>query len=117
MFFGIEALAYYPHRSASRPVLRESQPWPGPARCQSAMSYISPAELSEIVPDLRALAAVETSDRGHQDTEERFAMLAMVEGRLLFVSYTLKRERLRIISARKAEPHERRRYHNENREI
>jgi hypothetical protein len=26
------------------------------------MSYISPAELTEIVPDLRAMAAVETSE-------------------------------------------------------
>jgi uncharacterized DUF497 family protein len=43
-------------------------------------------------------------------------MLAMVEIRLLYVAYTLRGERIRIISARKAEPHERRRYHNENRE-
>jgi len=41
-------------------------------------------------------------------------MLAMVENRLLHVTYTLRQDRIRIISARKAEPHERRRYHNEN---
>jgi len=35
----------------------------------------------------------------------------------LFVYYTLRGERIRIISARKAEPHERRRYDNENREV
>ena len=40
--------------------------------------------------------------------------LGMVEGRLLFVVYTLRGERIRIISAREAEPRERRRYHNEN---
>jgi len=56
-------------------------------------------------------------DRGHDDPEERYAMLGMVEERLLFVSYTLRAERIRIISARKAEPHERRRYHNENRQV
>jgi uncharacterized DUF497 family protein len=41
----------------------------------------------------------------------------MVEGRLLFVSCTVRGDRTRQISARNAEPHERRRYHNENREI
>jgi hypothetical protein len=52
-----------------------------------------------------------------QDTpEERFNMLGMVDERLLHVSYTLRGDRIRIISARKAEPHERRRYHDENRE-
>jgi uncharacterized DUF497 family protein len=38
----------------------------------------------------------------------------MVEDRLLFVAYTLRGERIGIISAREAEPRERRRYHNEN---
>jgi uncharacterized DUF497 family protein len=60
--------------------------------------------------------SIERVDRGHNDPEERFALLGMVEDRLLFVSYTLRGERIRIISARKAEPHERRRYHNENRQ-
>jgi uncharacterized protein len=60
--------------------------------------------------------AVEWVDNRHDDNEERFGLLGMVEHRLLFVSYTLRGERIRIISARKAEPHERRRYHNENRE-
>jgi len=48
--------------------------------------------------------AVEWIDDRYASNEHRFAMLAIVENRLLF-------------SARKAEPHERRRYHNENREI
>ena len=43
-------------------------------------------------------------------------MLAVAEERLFFVAYTLRGERIRIISARRAEPHERRRYHEENRE-
>ena len=47
--------------------------------------------------------------------EERFAMLAMVENRLLFVSYTVRGLRIRIISARKATRQERIRY-DENRE-
>lgn len=59
--------------------------------------------------------AISRVDRRHHDPEERYAWLGMVENRLLFVSYTLREARFRIISARKAEPHERRRYHNENR--
>jgi len=58
--------------------------------------------------------AIEWTDEGHDDAEERFVTIGMVENRLLFVSYTLRGERIRIISAREAEPRERRRYHNEN---
>ena len=58
--------------------------------------------------------AVEWDDDGQDDTEERFVTIGMVENRLLFVSYTLRGKRIRIISARLAEPYERRRYHNEN---
>jgi len=61
--------------------------------------------------------SIERVDLGRDDPEERFALLGMVEDRLLFVYYTLRGERIRIISARKAEPHERRRYDNENREV
>jgi uncharacterized DUF497 family protein len=61
--------------------------------------------------------AISRVDRGHDDPEERYAWLGMVENRLLFVSHTLRGERIRIISARKAEPHERRQYHNENRQV
>jgi uncharacterized protein len=60
--------------------------------------------------------AVEWVDVRQDAREERFCMLGMVENRLLFVSYTLRGDGIRIISARKAEPHERRRYHEENRE-
>jgi uncharacterized DUF497 family protein len=42
--------------------------------------------------------------------------MAREEGRLLFVGYTMHGEKIRIITARKAEPYERRRYHEENRE-
>jgi hypothetical protein len=58
--------------------------------------------------------AIESVDDGQDDPEERFITLGMAESRLLFVSYTLRGNRIRIISARLAEPHERRRYHNEN---
>lgn len=58
--------------------------------------------------------AIEWMDDGHADPEERFVTVGMVENRLLFVSYTLRGERIRIISAREAEPRERRRYHEQN---
>ena len=58
--------------------------------------------------------AVEWVDQRHGGYEERFNLLAVVEERLLHVTYTTRDDRIRIISARKAEPHERRRYHNEN---
>jgi uncharacterized protein len=60
--------------------------------------------------------SIDWTDDRQDTTEERLNMLGMVDGRLLHVSYTLRGERIRIISARKAEPHEQRRYHNENRE-
>ena len=47
--------------------------------------------------------------------EERSNILGMVEGRLLVVTYTLRAGTTRIISARKAEPHEKRTYHEAKR--
>ena len=47
--------------------------------------------------------------------EDRYNLLGMVEDRLLHVTYTMRGERVRIISARLAEPRELRRYHEENR--
>jgi uncharacterized DUF497 family protein len=58
--------------------------------------------------------AVERVDRRESYAEDRFILLGMVQGRLLAVAYTLRGERVRIISARYAEPRERRRYHEEN---
>lgn len=58
--------------------------------------------------------AVVREDRRQDYGEERFILLGMVQERLLAVSYTMRGERVRIISARFAEPRERRRYHEEN---
>jgi len=46
--------------------------------------------------------------------EDRYAIIGMVEGRLLYVAYTMRNDKIRIISARGAEPYEKRRYHEEN---
>lgn len=51
----------------------------------------------------------------HDHGEDRFAIIGMVANRLLFVAYTMRGVRIRIISVRGAERHERRRYHEENR--
>jgi uncharacterized protein len=60
--------------------------------------------------------AIEWEDLEQDPNEERYGVIGMVEGRLLFVGYTMRGEKIRIITARKAEPYERRRYHEENRE-
>ena len=46
-----------------------------------------------------------------EQRESRWNVIGMVEGRVLFVTYTERNKRIRIISARGAEPHERRRSH------
>ena len=58
--------------------------------------------------------AIEWLDEREQYGEDRFVIIGMAEGRLLYVAYTMRGDSIRIISARGAEPHERRRYHEEN---
>jgi len=41
-------------------------------------------------------------------------IIGMVDNRLLYVAYTMRGEAIRIISARGAELHERRQYHEDN---
>jgi uncharacterized DUF497 family protein len=60
--------------------------------------------------------AVEVEDRREAYGEERCVRLGVVQERLLAVTYTLRGHRTRIISARPAEPFERRLYHEETRE-
>ena len=43
--------------------------------------------------------------------ELRFNAIGLVDGRMLSVVYTIRGEVVRIISARGAEPHEKKRYH------
>lgn len=43
--------------------------------------------------------------------ELRFKATGLVDGRMLVVTYTLRDDVVRIISARGAEPHEKRKYH------
>jgi uncharacterized DUF497 family protein len=43
--------------------------------------------------------------------ESRFNAIGLVDGRVLVVTYTIRGDVTRIISARGAEPHEKRKYH------
>ncbi|MEA1650365.1 BrnT family toxin [Nitrospirillum sp. BR 11164] len=58
--------------------------------------------------------AIEWPDEREDYGEERFIIIGMAEGRLLYLAYALRGDDIRLISARGAEPHERRRYHDEN---
>jgi uncharacterized DUF497 family protein len=46
--------------------------------------------------------------------DDRYVIIGMVSNRLLHIAYTTRDEAIRIISARGAEPHERRQYHKDN---
>jgi uncharacterized protein len=58
--------------------------------------------------------ALDWLDESENYGEERYAVIGISEGRLLFVAYAMRGDAIRIISARGAEPCERRRYHEEN---
>ena len=58
--------------------------------------------------------ALEWMDDREDYGEDRHFILGIVDGRLLYVASTMRGDTLRIISARGAEPHERRKYHEEN---
>ena len=53
---------------------------------------------------------IEFDDHGAEE-ELRFNAIGMVDGRMLFVTYTMRGAIVRIISARGAEPNEKRKYH------
>jgi uncharacterized DUF497 family protein len=59
-------------------------------------------------------AIIEVDDREDYG-EDRCIAIGMVEDHILFVTYTYRGSRIRIISARLAEPHERRQYHEDSR--
>jgi uncharacterized DUF497 family protein len=53
-------------------------------------------------------------DTSEDYDEYRYATIGMAKDGLLYVVYTMRGERIRIISARGAEPHEQRKYHEES---
>jgi hypothetical protein len=58
--------------------------------------------------------AVDWLDEREDYGEDRFSLLGMAQGRLIYVCYTMRGERTRIISARAAEAFERRWYHEQD---
>lgn len=58
--------------------------------------------------------AIEWLDDREDYGESRYVIIGMVDNRLLYVAYAMRGEGIRIISARGAEPHERRQYHEDN---
>jgi uncharacterized protein len=58
--------------------------------------------------------AIDFIDDREDYGEDRLILFGMVENRLLVVAHTLRGDKVRIISAREAEPSERRKYHEEN---
>ena len=58
--------------------------------------------------------AIDFLDDRENYGEDRLILFGMVANRLLVVAHTLRGDKVRIISAREAEPNERRKYHEEN---
>ena len=58
--------------------------------------------------------AIEWIDEREAYGEERCNLLGMCEGVILHVTYTVRGERIRIISARRAERHEQDDYYRQN---
>ena len=58
--------------------------------------------------------AVELLDDREDYGEERYVLIGMSASKILVIACTKRNERIRIISVRKAEPNERRYYHESN---
>lgn len=69
---------------------------------------ISPSEAEEIFLDEDILILEDTK---HSKQEARFEAIGkIIEGRILFLAFTIRRDKIRIISARTANKKERRGY-------
>jgi uncharacterized protein len=60
------------------------------------------------------LFSVEGFDDGGSYGEDRFTIIGMAEGVILFVVYTERAQRIRLISARRATRHEQNDYYQQN---
>jgi uncharacterized protein len=83
--------------------------------CKATQNYVNHGITFEVAREVfNDPFALDWPDDSESYGEERYCIIGMVEGRLLFVAYTMRGDGIRIISARGAEPHERRRYHEYN---
>lgn len=68
----------------------------------------------DALPAFRDPFAIEFEDDRFDYGEPRYILIGMVEPDVLVVVHTERNDRIRIISARKAEPNERRWYYESN---
>ena len=69
---------------------------------------ITPNEAEEVFVDKEILLL---KDIKHSQQEERFEVIGkIIKGDILFTAFTIRKDKIRIISARKANKKERRRY-------
>jgi hypothetical protein len=81
---------------------------PAKARANLRKHRVSPADAEQALRDRQAITIEDPDAEG----EQRFVTLgADMLGRLLVVVYTLRGDRIRLISARKASKGEARQYH------
>jgi len=86
--------------------------WDG---AKAAANYAKHGVTFEVACDVfKDVFAIEQVDDRQDYSEERWTILGMVRDHLLLVAYTTRGDRIRIISARAAEPCERREYHEQN---
>ena len=82
---------------------------------KAAQNYATHGVMFEMARDVfKDPFAIEWLDDRVAYGEDRFVIIGMVGGRLLYVAYAMRGDVIRIISARGAEPYEKRRYHEEN---
>ena len=82
---------------------------------KAAENYLKHGISFEVARDVfKDPFAIDQADDRDDYGENRHTIIGMVDDRLLFVAYTMRGEIVRIISARGAEPHERRQYHEED---
>jgi uncharacterized DUF497 family protein len=87
--------------------------YPPKARSNRKKHGVSFEEATTIFGDKRIL---EIPDRDHSEDELRFIGIGRSDqNRLLFVNFTVRNDKVRVISARQAEPWERREYESANR--
>lgn len=70
--------------------------------------YVTPVECEQVFFNLPVIAS---ADEKHSETENRFYVLGQTDsGRTLFLVFTLRKDKLRVISARDMNKKERRVY-------
>ena len=82
---------------------------------KAASNYIKHGVTFEAAHDVfKDPFAIEFVDDREDYGEDRFILIGMAGQRLLVVVYTIRDERIRLISARGAEPFEQRQYHEQD---